>query len=93
MQRKSPQAHNDVFSNGISEFAFQNNLILHQGASQKVSSRCFVIGQIKFSYKIGTLLNKINITTYFENITIELNVLYTLNTHIKFCINWILFSI
>ena len=39
-----------------------------------------------------TLFNKINITTYFENITIELYILYTLNTHAKFCINLILFA-
>ena len=39
------------------------------------------------------LLNKINITTYFENQTIKLYVLYTLNTHVKFCVNWILFTI
>ena len=39
-----------------------------------------------------TLLNKINITTYFENLIIKLHVLYTLNKHVKFCINWILFT-
>ena len=39
------------------------------------------------------LLNKINITTYFENITVKLHVLYTLNTHVKFCVNQILFTI
>ena len=43
VQRKSPQAHNDIFSNGISEITFQNNLILHSRASQKVSPRCFVV--------------------------------------------------
>ena len=53
----------------------------------------------KFSYKIScnlmlvTLLDKINITTYFENVTVKLNVFYALNTHVKFCINWILFTI
>ena len=46
----------------------------------------------KFNYKITTLLNKINITIYFENLTIELHVLYALNTHVKFCINRILFT-
>ena len=39
------------------------------------------------------LLNKINITTYFENLTVELHVLYSFNTQIKFCINQILFII
>ena len=40
-----------------------------------------------------TLFNKINITTYFENLTAELHVLYTLNTHVKFYVNWILYTI
>ena len=39
------------------------------------------------------LLNKINMTIYFENLTVELHVLYALNTHVKFCINHILFTI
>ena len=43
--------------------------------------------------KATTLPNKINITSYFENLTIELHVLYPLNTHFKFCVNWILFTI
>ena len=43
--------------------------------------------------KLGYNLNKINITTYFENITVELYVLYALNIHVKFCVNWILFII
>ena len=48
--------------------------------------------KIGSSLKVTTLLNKINIITYFENLTVELHFLYTLNTHIKFCINWILFT-
>ena len=40
-----------------------------------------------------TLLNKINITTYFENSTVKLHVLYTLNTHVKFCVNHIFYTI
>ena len=43
--------------------------------------------------KATTLLNKINITTYFKNLTIEFYILYALNTHVKFCINRILFTI
>ena len=43
--------------------------------------------------KAINLLNKINITTYFENLIVELYVLYTLNIHVKFCVNWILFTI
>ena len=38
-------------------------------------------------------LNKINITAYFENLTVELYVLYALNTHVNFCVNWLLFTI
>ena len=36
---------------------------------------------------------KINIVIYFENLTIELYILYVLNIHIKFYINWMLFTI
>ena len=39
------------------------------------------------------LLNKINITTYFENLTIKLRVLHALSTCVKFCVNRILFTI
>ena len=35
-------------------------------------------------------LKKINMTIYFENLTIAL---YVLNTHVKFCMNQILFII
>ena len=30
------------------------------------------------------LLNKINITTYYKNLTVELYVVFAHNTHIKF---------
>ena len=40
-----------------------------------------------------TLLNKINIITYFKNLTIELHDLYALNICVKFFINHILFTI
>ena len=43
--------------------------------------------------KTTNSLNKINITTCFENLTVELHVLYALNTHVKFCVNQILFTI
>ena len=39
------------------------------------------------------LLNKINIITYFENLTIELYDIYALNLYVNFCINHILFTI
>ena len=40
-----------------------------------------------------TSLNKINITIYFENLTIELYIFYTFNTHVKLCVNQMLFTI
>ena len=46
---------------------------------------------LKFSDKIGCSLNIINITTYFENLTVGL--LYAFNTYVKFCDNKILFTI
>ena len=36
---------------------------------------------------------KINIVIYFENLTIELHILYVLNIRIKFYINRMLFTI
>ena len=48
-----------------------------------------------FNYKIGCtiLLNKIKITTYFEILTVEWHIFCSLNTHVKFCFNKILFII
>ena len=43
--------------------------------------------------KTTTLLNIINITTHFEKLTIRLHILYALNTHVKFYVNQILFTI
>ena len=45
--------------------------------------------KLSVSYKIGcsqklTVVNIINITTYFKNLTIGLHILYALNTHVKF---------
>ena len=40
-----------------------------------------------------TILNNLLMNLYFENSTIELHVLYILNMHTKFHINWILFTI
>ena len=47
--------------------------------------------QNQLKLKATTLLNKIKITTYFGNLTVELHVLYALNTLVKFGVNWILF--
>ena len=43
--------------------------------------------------KTTTLVNIINIPKYFENLTVRLHVLYTLNTYVKFCDYQILFTI
>ena len=50
-------------------------------------------GQNLATKLVVALLNIIYITTYFENLTVELHVLYALNTHVKFCVNQILFTI
>ena len=44
-------------------------------------------------HKATTSFNKIKITIYFENLNVELHILYTLNSLVKFCINQILFTI
>ena len=48
---------------------------------------------IKLVVALGYNLNKIKIATYFKNLTIDLHVLYALNTHVKFCVNQKLFTI
>ena len=40
-----------------------------------------------------TTTKKINMTTYFENETVEFHFFYVLNTHFKFCVNQMLFTI
>ena len=51
-----------------------------------------IINWTKFGY--NSHLKKINKTTYFENVTVRLYVFYVLiNTHVKFCVNQILFTI
>ena len=40
-----------------------------------------------------TSLKKINIVTYFENLTVGLHVLYNFNIHVKFYVNRMLFTI
>ena len=42
---------------------------------------------------VTTPTNKINIIIYFENLTVELYIIYVLNTYIKFCTNRMLFTI
>ena len=37
--------------------------------------------------------NFINVETYFKNLTVELHVLYAFNTHVKYCVNRISFTI
>ena len=48
---------------------------------------------IKLVVALGYNLNKIKIATYFKNLTIDLHILYALNTHVKFCVNRKLFTI
>ena len=48
---------------------------------------------IKLVVALGYNLNKIKINIYFENVTIELYVLYTINIYVKFCVNQVLFNI
>ena len=43
--------------------------------------------------KATILLNKINITAYFENLTVELHIHYALTTYVKFFVNKILYTI
>ena len=38
----------------------------------------------KFGDKLGYSFKNINIVIYFENLTVELHIFYTLNTNVKF---------
>ena len=40
-----------------------------------------------------TLTKNINMATYFENLTFGLYAIYVLINHVKFYVNWILFTI
>ena len=51
------------------------------------------LAAISCSLRLQLPFKKIDITTYFENLTIGLHVLYVFNTYIKFCANQILFTI
>ena len=83
----------------MSNFTF-NKKILSKVIANFEAKLCLYMFYNNFDYikRLGqslvtNLLNKINITIYFENLTVELHVLYVLNAHIKFCANWILFTI
>ena len=51
-----------------------------------------VVAQSYTSLKLKKKKKK-NITTYFENLIIELHALYALIKHVKFCTNQLLFTI
>ena len=40
-----------------------------------------------------TLTKQINMTTYFENLIIGIDIFNVFNTYVKFYVNWILFTI
>ena len=65
-------------------FLIQNVFILFNG--QSLATNLIVAEGYKLTLKI-------NMVTYFKNLTVGLHVLYVLNTYIKFCVNWILFTI
>ena len=65
-------------------FLIQNVFILFNG--QSLGTNLIVAEGYKLTLKI-------NMVTYFKNLTVGLHVLYVLNTYIKFCVNWILFTI
>jgi len=40
-----------------------------------------------------TITKQINMTTYSENLTIRFDIFNVFNMHVKFYVNWILFTI
>ena len=65
-------------------------LLWNPGPAQQLSEPQ-VKGQNLATKLVVALLNIIYITTYFENLTVELHVLYALTMHVKFCVNDIIY--
>ena len=63
--------------------------IISTSSKKKYNLNCIIVivFKTKFNYKISCSL------TYFKNLTVKLYVICVFNTHIKFCINEILFTI
>ena len=61
------------------------------GSGQPIFSKWFFFFKSDVTYY--STLKKINMTTYFENLIVELHILYVFNTHVKFRDNWMLFII
>ena len=70
-----------IFVKESFDSVFMWNIINYQ------KNQFFFLGQNLVTKLVITSINKINITSYFENLTVQLYVLFTLNTHVKFCIN------
>ena len=77
-----------IFIKESFDSVFMWNIINYQKNQKKKFLRQNLVTKLAI-----TSINKINITSYFENLTVQLYVLYTLNTHVKFYINYILFTI
>ena len=69
-----------------------NQLIKYKRKMQK-DLRGWGNHKIYCSLRVQFSFIKININIYFENITVKLCVLYTLNIHIKFFTNQMLFIV
>ena len=83
----------------LSNFTF-NKKILSKVIANFKAKLCLYMFYNNFDYikRLGqnlvtNLLNKIKNFTYFDNLTVEFYILYSLNTHDKFCVNKILFII
>ena len=70
-----------IFVKESFDSVFMWNIINYQ------KNQFFFLGYNLVTKLTITSISKINITSYFENLTVQLYVLYTLNTHVKFCIN------
>ena len=71
----------------------EQETVAYRLGSHHLQIKCgFMVEQWFEQYSTLTL-KKINMSIYFENLIIELYVLYILNKYVKFRVNWILFTI
>ena len=91
LHTKHQKTFSNSFSRSLSNTKKWDNFLKNTLWKMNHFRKTLMLKQTKC--KTTTLLNIINITTHFEKLTIRLHILYALNTHVKFCVNRILFTI
>ena len=61
--------------------------LIHTYIMNEQKKKKIKVKVLRITRLVTTSFKKINITKYFENLTIGLHILYALNTYDKFCAN------